>query len=114
MRVAARGVTRVTATLMARPIRSRGNADLPRRVLRSTLLRANPPKDGDAEPRGYSGPPPRLPGRQRSTWVDVGGPHLLFPSMEASRELHAGAGPSVGMSRLRRRRGVELRAPNRS
>src|SRR2546422_4788347 len=35
----------------------------------STLLRANPPKGGDAEPRGYRGRrPPRSPGRQRPTW----------------------------------------------
>src|SRR6266513_938248 len=41
----------------------------------STLLRANPPKGGDAEPRGYRGRrPPRSPGRQRPTRVDVGGP----------------------------------------
>src|SRR2546425_1572373 len=40
----------------------------------SRLLRAKPPKGGDAESRGYSGTPPRQPGRQRSTRVDVGGP----------------------------------------
>src|SRR5437773_640458 len=41
----------------------------------STLLRANPPKGGDAESRGYRGRrPPRSPGRQRPTRVDVGGP----------------------------------------
>src|SRR5947208_393569 len=41
----------------------------------STLLRAKPPKGGDAEPRGYRGRrPPRSPGRQRPTRVDVGGP----------------------------------------
>src|SRR5213596_3470631 len=41
----------------------------------STLLRANPPKGGDAEPRGYRGRrPPRSPGRKRPTRVDVGGP----------------------------------------
>src|SRR2546426_1133779 len=41
----------------------------------STLLRANPPKGGDAEPRGYRGRRPlRSPGRQRPTRVDVGGP----------------------------------------
>src|SRR5213595_1771143 len=41
----------------------------------STLLRANPPKGGDAESRGYRGRrPPCSPGRQRPTRVDVGGP----------------------------------------
>ena len=41
----------------------------------STLLRANPPKGGDAEPRGYRGRRPlRSPGRQRPTRVVVGGP----------------------------------------
>src|SRR5436189_1135856 len=41
----------------------------------STLLRAKPPKGGDAESRGYRGRrPPRSPGRQRPTRVDVGGP----------------------------------------
>jgi lipopolysaccharide/colanic/teichoic acid biosynthesis glycosyltransferase len=41
-------------------------------LVRPTLLRAKPPKGGDAEPRGYRGPgaitvapPPCLPGRQR-------------------------------------------------
>src|SRR2546428_4490588 len=47
--------------------------------LESTLLRANPPKGGDAEPRGYRGRrPPRSPGRQRPTWVDVGGPVCVW------------------------------------
>src|SRR5437762_376105 len=41
----------------------------------STLLRAKPSKGGDAESRGYRGRrPPRSPGRQRPTRVDVGGP----------------------------------------
>src|SRR5213596_49514 len=47
----------------------------------STLLRANPPKGGDAESRGYRGRrPPCSPGRQRPTRVDAGGPVCVWIS----------------------------------
>jgi hypothetical protein len=37
---------------------------------RFSLLRANPPKGGDAEPRGYSEfDSPRSPSRQRPIWT---------------------------------------------
>src|SRR2546426_8290057 len=60
----------------------------------STLLRANPPKGGDAELRGYRGRrPPRLPGRQRPTRVDVGGPVSFWDRSRARHDLQAQAGP---------------------
>lgn len=42
--------------------------------LRVSLLRANPPKGGDAESRGYRAIAPRPPGRQR---VEVPDPQGL-------------------------------------
>src|SRR5438445_421287 len=52
---------------------------LQRAASHNTLLRANPPKGGDAEPRGYGGLPLRSPGRQR---LDAGRrwrPVCLYP-----------------------------------
>jgi hypothetical protein len=36
----------------------------------TTLLRAKPSKEGDAELRGYRGKPPCLPGRQRDSMIN--------------------------------------------
>jgi hypothetical protein len=67
--IATRCATRYNAACRRAECSARGAGN---RLL--ALLRAKPPKGGDAEPRGYRRDlPPRLPGRQRMQFF-AGGP----------------------------------------